>query len=162
MLTGMLISLGGLAALAFAWWMAPPPGAGAGGSLTPADLGDLLFVICLLSLVSAGFWLILDVRTPILLMSGPVIVGLVLGSVGSLLIVVILPAALCFPWAGLSNLDRHKLDRWVAVIAAVVLSIALGSIGILFFSPVAIAAAFVPMMTFGKGEDDSAVEPADK
>ena len=151
MLTGMFVSLAGIVALAFAWWIAPFEGGG-GDGLRPADLGNLLFAIAALLVVAAGFWLILDIRTPILLMSGPGIVGLILGSAGSLLVMAILPAALCFPWAGLAGLERHRIDRWVAVVAAAVLAVALGSVGILFFSPVAIAAAFIPMLKLGPNE----------
>ncbi len=149
---GMLVAVAALAALAFAWWVAPyQPGGGDG--LTPEQLAVFLFAIAVLLLVAMALWLFFDFRTPILIMSGPIVVGLVLGSAGSPLVLVILPAGLCFAWAGLAALGRHPIDRWVAVVVAVVLTIAFGSFGILAFSPVAIVAALVPMLRFGPEEE---------
>jgi hypothetical protein len=165
MLTGMLVSLAGLVALAFAWSIMPSQVA-SGSDLTPQDVARLLFVICGLLVVGLGLWLFLDIRAVILLMSGPLIVGLTLGSEGSFFLLPILPAALCFAWAGLASLDKHPIDRWFTVVAAIVLSIGLGPVGILAFSPVAVAAALVPMLQFGavQGEEaevDDTPDPLD-
>lgn len=156
---GMLVAVAALAALAFAWWIAPyEPGGGDG--LTPEQLGVFLFAVAVLLLVAMALWLFFDFRTPILIMSGPIVVGLILGSAGSPLVLVILPGGLCFAWAGLAALDRHRIDRWVAVVVAVVLTIAFGSFGILAFSPVAIVAALVPMLRFGPEEEAAESEVA--
>jgi hypothetical protein len=112
----------------------------------------VLFALDAAMVVSIGLWLFLDLRTPILLVSGASSVAMIVVGLASPVFLLLLPTALCGVWAGLSGLHLHRRDRWAAVVIAVVLALALGTIGMLLFAPVALAAALVPELDFGDRE----------
>ena len=148
-MTALLLFVAATGALGFATWSVKVPGADPGSI---AAAGNLMFIVAAGMLVSVGLWLFLDLRTPLLIVSGGSSIFMIVAGIASPIFLVILPTALVGFWAGMSKLGLHSRDRWATVIVAVVLSILLGRYGILLFAPVALAAALVPMLQFGEDE----------
>lgn len=148
-MTALLLFVAATGALGFATWSVKVPGADPGSI---AAAGNLMFIVAAGMLVSVGLWLFLDLRTPLLIVSGGSSVLMIVAGLVSPIFLVILPTALIGFWAGMSALGSHPRDRWATVIAAAVLSVTLGRYGILLFAPVALAAALVPMLDFGDAD----------
>ena len=145
-ITVLLIFIAVTSVIGFAALDAKTTGTAA-ASLSAA--GTAMFATAVAMLVSVGLWLFLDLRTPLLLVAGGSAIMYLVLALASPVFLILVPMALFGFWTALSAIDRHPIDRWTAVVLAVLLSLALGRIGLLLFVPVALGAAFVPMFDFG-------------
>jgi hypothetical protein len=155
-LTVTLIFIAAAGVLGFASWSVNDADISSADIQALKDAGVLIFGTAGAMLVSLGLWLFLDLRTPMLLISGGATVAMLVLGFSAPVFWLVAPTAMVAFWAGLSALDRHPVDRWTAVALAVVLALVLGSTGLLLFAPVALFVALVPMLEFGDPEESSA------
>lgn len=155
-MTGMFIFMVAAVILGVAAWSYQPGDVAAADAADLTAAGVLLFGAAALMLVSLGLWLLLDLRTPILLVGGASTMTMVLAGFASPVFWLLAPTAFAAVWAGLSALGRHPVDRWTVVAVALLLGVALGSIGLVLLAPVALAAALVPLLQFGESSEEAA------
>lgn len=153
--TATLALVAALGVLGFASWNIDVTDVGATDAQALGNAGTVLFATAGATLVALGLWLFLDLRTPLLLVGGGSTVAMVLGGFVSPIFWLVAPAAFAGFWGGLSALEKHPRDRWLAVALAALLGLALGRVGLLVLAPVALAAALVPELEFGERKEPS-------
>ncbi len=150
-ITALLVYLALLCVIGFGAWVYRAP-VGSEANLNTA--GTLFFAIAAVSLIATALWLLLDLRTPILLGNGAGSVMMLVLGFSSPVFFVVFVTALFGVYAGLNRLELHPRDRWTCVVVSIVFAIALGQLGLLLFIPVAIAAGIVPEFDFGPAEGE--------
>jgi hypothetical protein len=149
LLIGLLVGVAFGTLIGVYWLTATPIQTGA--TLSPEEFGGAVLVYSALLAAGTSLWWFRDIRTPILVASGPLLVAFLLFPNFLFVAGPVLPAALGGAWAGLSGLRSHPRDRLASVVAPPVVGLLLGPASWLVLIPVALAAAILPEIQGGPG-----------